>query len=170
MRTPLLVNKELLAARDDLLESLDAELAGQRKIIEDSKWRRAFRVRVVGLPGPAPWQAPQSAHRENDGEERGHADRDDRPDEEEGSAGLRDLAADTLPHHVDDRDGQPKQRPEENDDVPRSPFGEHQGPVQPDDKDGPSSEVRESPLFETADDVVRQVKRKEEDREQRRDG
>jgi len=35
MSTPLLVNKELLASRDDLLESLDAPLAGRRKIIQD---------------------------------------------------------------------------------------------------------------------------------------
>jgi hypothetical protein len=56
-----------------------------------------------------PSQAPQSAHREDDGHERGHAERDDRPDEEEGSAGLGDFAADTLPRHVEDGDGQPKQ-------------------------------------------------------------
>jgi hypothetical protein len=30
---------------------------------------------------------------------------------------------------VDDRDDQPKERPEENDDVSRSPFGEHQRSV-----------------------------------------
>src|SRR5262245_35077424 len=42
--------------------------------------RRAFQVRVVGLPGLAPGQAPQSAHREDDGEERGHPERDERPD------------------------------------------------------------------------------------------
>jgi hypothetical protein len=59
-----------------------------------------------------PSQAPQSAHRENDGDQRGHAERDDRPDEEEGSAGLGDFAADTLPHHVEDGDGQPEERPE----------------------------------------------------------
>jgi hypothetical protein len=40
-------------------------------------------------------------------------DRDDRPDEEEGSAGLGDFAADTLPGHVEDGDDQPKERPEE---------------------------------------------------------
>ncbi len=33
---------------------------------------RAFHVRVVELTGPAPWHAPQSAHREDDGEARGH--------------------------------------------------------------------------------------------------
>jgi hypothetical protein len=42
-------------------------------------------------------EAPQSARREDDGEERGHAEREERPDEEEASAGLRDLAADTFP-------------------------------------------------------------------------
>ncbi len=94
-----------------------------------------------GLPGPAPRQAPQSAHREDDGEERGHAERDDRPDEEEASTGPGDLAADTLPRHVEDGDGQRKERREKDDEVPRSPFGEHQRSVQPYDKDGHSSEV-----------------------------
>jgi hypothetical protein len=47
-----------------------------------------------------------SAHGENDGDERGHAERDDRPDEEEGSAGLGDFATDTLPRHVEDGDKQ----------------------------------------------------------------
>ena len=117
---------------------------------------------MVGLSGPAPWQAPQSARREDDGEERGHAERDERPDEEEASAGIGDAAgdADTLPLHVEDGDGQRKERPEEDDDVPGSPFGEHQRSVQPDDKDGHSSEVRGPSLFEPANDVIRQVKRK----------
>src|SRR5215468_456843 len=43
--------------------------------------------------------------------------------------------ADTLPHHVDDGDDQSKERPEEDDNVPRSPFGEQQRSVQPDDQD-----------------------------------
>jgi hypothetical protein len=50
--------------------------------------RRAFHVRVVRLPGLAPLQGPQSVRREDDGEERSHAECDERPDEEEGSAGL----------------------------------------------------------------------------------
>src|ERR1019366_5533838 len=103
-------------------------------------------------------------------EERGHAERDERPDEEEASAGLRDLAADTLPHHVEDGDARPKERPEEHDDVSRSPFGEHERSVQPDDEDEHPTEVWERSRFHPADDVVRQVKRHEEDREQRRDG
>ena len=49
-----------------------------------------------------------------------------------GLAGLADLAADnaagSLP--VDDRDDQPKERPEENDNVSRSPFGKRQRSVQ----------------------------------------
>ncbi len=53
---------------------------------------------------------------------------------------------------------------------PRSPFGEDQRSVQPHDKDEHSSEVPDPSLLEPADDVVRQVKRKDEDREQRRDG
>src|ERR1017187_1294323 len=54
-------------------------------------------VPCPGLPGPAPSQAPQSTHREDGGEERGHADRDERPDEEKGSAGVGDPAA---VHHI----------------------------------------------------------------------
>src|SRR6266478_6354683 len=48
---------------------------------------------VVGLPGLAPLQAPQSARREDEGEDPGHAERVKRPDEQEGRAGLGDLAA-----------------------------------------------------------------------------
>ena len=102
-----------------------------------------FQVRVVALPGPAPWQAPQSARREDGGEEPGHAERDQHPDKAEASAGLGDPAgdADALPLHVEDGDAERKERPEEHDDVPRSPFGEHQRSVQPDYRDGHSSEV-----------------------------
>ena len=42
--------------------------------------------------------------------------------------------------------------------------------VQPQDKDGHRSEVCELSRLKPADDVIRQVKRKEEDREQRSDG
>ena len=38
--------------------------------------------------------APQSAHQEDDAEERGHAECEECPDEEEGSAGIGDVAAD----------------------------------------------------------------------------
>jgi hypothetical protein len=93
-------------------------------------------VAFFHLPRLAPSQAPQSAHREDDGDERGHAERDDRPDEEEGSAGLGDFAADILPRHVEDGDDQPKERPEEYYDLPRSPFSEHKRSVKPNDKDG----------------------------------
>src|SRR5438445_13010236 len=40
-----------------------------------------------------------------------------------------------APPQVDDKDAQPTDRPEEHDDVPRSPFPEHQRSVQPDDQD-----------------------------------
>ena len=84
-----------------------------------------------------PHSRVHSPRREDDREERGHTERDERPDEEERSAGLGDVAADadTLPHHVDDGDDQSEERPEEDDDVPRSPFGEQQRSVQPDDQD-----------------------------------
>ena len=81
--------------------------------------------------------------REDNGEERGHAERDERPDEEEASAGIGDAAgdADTLPLHVDDGDKRPKERREEYYDVPRSASGEHQSSVKPNDKDGHSNEA-----------------------------
>ena len=80
-----------------------------------------------------------------------------------------DLDADTLPHHMDDGDARPKERPEQNDDVPRSPFGEHERSVQPDHPDEHRTAAWERSRCHPADDVVRQVKRREEDREQRRD-
>jgi hypothetical protein len=134
--------------------------------------RGPFQVRVVGLPSPAPGQGPQPARREDNGEDPGHAYRDQRPDEEEVSAGVTDGAgdADTLPPHVGEGDDQRKEPSKEGDDVPRPPFGQHQCSVQPDDKDGHRIEVCERSRLEPADDVVRQVKRKEKDREQRRDG
>jgi len=68
----------------------------------------------------APSQAPQSAHREDDGEEPGHADRDQYPDEEEVSAGIGEAAgdADALPPHVGEGNDQRKEPSEEGDDVP----------------------------------------------------
>src|SRR5882762_606791 len=76
---------------------------------------------VVGLPGLAPLQAPQSARREDEGEDPGHAERVKRPDEQEGRAGLGDLAAKNASrsHHVDDGHARRKERPDEHDDVPR---------------------------------------------------
>src|SRR6476646_7691923 len=94
---------------------------------------------------------------------RGEAERDHRPDEEEASAWeFGDLRANTRPSHVNDGDGQPKERPEKNDDVSRSPFGERQRSIQPDDQNGYSNEVGGPSLFHPADDVVRQMKRRQE--------
>ena len=111
-------------------------------------------------------------HRKYEREERGHAEREERPDEEEVSAVFGDVGAeaDTLPGHMEDRDGQPKESSKKHDDVPRSPSGKHQRSLHPNDKDGYRGEVREPSLFDPADDVVSQVKCKEDDREQRRDG
>ena len=63
---------------------------------------------IVGLAGPAPWQAPQSPRREDGGEEPEHANPDQRPDEKEVSAGIGEPAgdADALPPHVDVGDDQ----------------------------------------------------------------
>lgn len=109
--------------------------------------------------------------RENDGEEPGHANRDQRPDKKEMSAGMGEAAgdADTFPPHVSERDHQRKEPSEEGDDVPRTPFSEHQRSVQPKDKDWHRREVGELSRFVSADDIVRQVKREQENREQGRD-
>ncbi|MDQ1636817.1 MAG: hypothetical protein QOF62_156 [Pyrinomonadaceae bacterium] len=128
---------------------------------------------VVGPSGPPPWQAPESARREDGREESEHADREERPDEEEVSAGIGEPAgdADALPAHVDVGDDQRKERQEEHDDVPRSPFEEHQRSVQPDDGDEHQhDEVCEPSRLIPVHDVARQVKRQKEDQEQRRDG
>ena len=59
-------------------------------------------------PGGPPCQLlPQSARREDDGEERGNAEREECPNKEEGPAGLDDRSADSRPLHVDDRHDQP---------------------------------------------------------------
>jgi len=68
------------------------------------------RFGFFALPGPAPWQAPQSLRREDDGEDPGHADREERPDEEEAAGGLGDLAV-ICPPHVHDGHGC-RQQPE----------------------------------------------------------
>ena len=94
------------------------------------------------LRGGTPWQMlPQPARREDDGEESGHAEREERPDKEEGSVGLGDRSADSRPLHVDDGDEQSKERPEEEDDVPRSLSGQHQRSVQLDGKNGQRNQV-----------------------------
>src|SRR5215831_10283372 len=94
------------------------------------------------LRGGPPWQIlPKSARREDDGEECGHAEREECPDKKEGSAGLGDRSAYSRPLHVDDGDEQPKERPDEDDDVPRSLSGQHQRSVQPDDQNGQRNEV-----------------------------
>ena len=67
-------------------------------------------------------------------------------------------------------DDKSKQAPEEGDDKSRSTSGEDQRSEKPDDHDGYSGEVLEPSRLHPADDVVCEVKRKEEDREQRRDG
>ena len=119
--------------------------------------------------GPPRQLLPQSARREDYGEERGQAEREECPDKEEGSVGLSDRSADAGPFHVDDGNDQPKQRPEKDDDVSRALSGQDESSVQPDDKDGQRNEVEKRSWLHSPDDVVRQVKRHEEDREERCD-
>jgi len=77
--------------------------------------RDGRRSKQTELPGLPPSQAPQSARREDDGEGRGHAEREERPDPKKDSAGVGDPAADkSRSPHVDDKDAQPTDRPEEH--------------------------------------------------------
>src|SRR5215813_12426813 len=86
---------------------------------------------MVELLGLTPSQAPQSSLREDSGEGGGHAEREECPDPEKDSAGVGDPATDKSGSaHVEDK-GEPKDRPEQHDDVPRSQFAEHQRYAQP---------------------------------------
>src|SRR6185295_12696868 len=80
------------------------------------------------LAGPAPGQAPQAAHREDDGEERGHAHREECPNEEQAVTAVGP-EADSHASHVDHRDAHQQERRDEDDDIPRSLFGEHERSV-----------------------------------------
>ena len=65
----------------------------------------------------APWQAPQSEHRKEKGEDRGHLQRDERPDPEMDSAGVGDPTAHkSHTPHVGHRDDRSQDRPEKDDD------------------------------------------------------
>jgi hypothetical protein len=56
--------------------------------------------------------------------------RDERPNLEKDSTGIRDPAAGkSRSAHVEDQDAQPHDRPQEHDHVPRSPFPKHQRSV-----------------------------------------
>lgn len=119
----------------------------------------------------APAKTPQSHHREDKREDCGHLEREDRPDPEVNSTGVGDPAADkSHSSHVSQRDDRAEDRAEQHDHVARATFGKHGGPKHPDNQHQHPTHVPETSRFELADDVVRDVKRHEEDREQRRDG
>ena len=94
-----------------------------------------------GMRGVAPSQRPQSADRKDDREQRGHANREHRPNEEKVPAVLAQVGANSRSSHVQDRNAQPKQRHEQDDDVPRSPTGQHDCSVQPNHADGYHDEI-----------------------------
>src|SRR5260221_7818721 len=123
--------------------------------------------RSIPWSPPSPQQTPQSARREDEGEAPEPAERPEGPDEEKAAGGLGDLAV-MCPPHVDDGHGCREEPDEQHDDVPRSPFGEHERPVQEDREDEQRS-LRGLGLRYPTDDVVRHVQRQQEDREQRRD-
>src|SRR5215210_2961594 len=115
----------------------------------------------------APTQAPEPARREDKGQTPETAERPEGPDEEEASTGFGDLAV-MRPPHVHYGHGCREQPDEQHDDVSRSPLGEHQRPVQENDQNEQRS-VRGLRLRYPTDDVVRNVKRQQKYREQRRD-
>src|SRR5215469_6536578 len=126
--------------------------------ISGAQIRASRKGALLVLRGVPPWQMlPQPARREDDGKESGHAEREERPDKQEGSVGLGDRSADSRPLHVNDRDEQSKDRSDEDDNVPRSLSGQHQRSVQPDDQDWYRNEVRKRSWLHSPDDVVRQV-------------
>ena len=93
---------------------------------------------LLDYRGWPPSQTPQSARREDEGEAPQPAERPECPDEEEAAGGLGDLAV-MRPPHVHDGHGCREQPDEQHDDVPRSPFGEHQRPVQQHHENGQRS-------------------------------
>ena len=111
-------------------------------------------------------------HREDKGEEPENAHCNEGPDKEPAAAGSGDAArdADTLAPHVEIRDTKTKERIEKDYDVSGSAAGEYNRCVQPKDKGRHSTEIPEPSLFKSANDVACEVKCKQEDREQRRDG
>lgn len=121
--TPLSKPRGLLKAFTPPARSTSAS-HGQEHAPSSNELRRSVsdRPELSRLSGRAPLQAPHSARRENDGEGRGDAERDERPNPEEHSAGIGDPAADeSRSPHVEDEDTQPTDRAEEHDDVPRPP-------------------------------------------------
>src|SRR5207237_8014805 len=89
----------------DLHFRMSIILPQSRAGVGELRGRVASMVRVLRLPGLAPSQAPQSARREDEGEDPSHAERAKRPDEQEGWAGLGELAAkdDARAHPAADR-------------------------------------------------------------------
>src|SRR5689334_699310 len=96
--------------------------------------RPARDARNLGLGPPAPRKAPQPLRREDESQAPEPTERPERPDEEEAARGLGDLAV-MSPSHVHDGHGYREQPDEQHDDVTRSPFGEHERPVQEDRED-----------------------------------
>ena len=94
-----ITNCDLKAPGSFLLES---EHKTSRSRFLNQNLRNLWIILSVGLSGAPPWQAPQSVRRKDDGEEPGHSNRDQHPDEKEMSARIRNPAgdADTLSPHV----------------------------------------------------------------------
>ena len=117
-----------------------------------------------------PPQVPQPAQREDRREGPGHAQREQRPDEEVAAGGRGERAADAPPRHVDGGHGGRQQRAEKEEHVARAASREQQRGDRPDDQDRDTDQVPQPARLETADDVVSEVERHQHDGEQRRDG
>lgn len=111
-----------------------------------------------------PSQTPQSAHGENEGEDRGDLERDEGPDPEELSARVGDLAAnESHTDHVNHRNARSEDRSEQHDDVARAPPAQYECSVHPGNKHQHANDVFDPAGLKPADDIVAQVKRHEED-------
>ena len=78
--------------------------------------------------------------REDDREERAHAEREDCPDEEKPVAAVGPKT-DTRPSQVKNRDDHQQKRGDKNDDIARSPSDEHERSVEPDHTENRDEEV-----------------------------
>ena len=134
------------------------------KTYRANRWKFLTAGSVLAAPG----EGPEGEHGEDEGEDCDHLEGDERPDPEEHAARIGDPAADeAFAHHVKDRYAGAEKRSEQDDDVARATPREHERSEQPHDHYQHAGDIPGSARFKPADDVVRQMKRHEEDREQR---
>src|SRR6185312_953971 len=111
-------------------------------------------------------RAPESPHRKDEAKHPRHAKGVERPDEKVRSGGSSNANAGA--HHVKDGHGRRQERPgEENGQAP-SAIAAEQRSAQVDDEYGHRNEIHEAAASESQHDVLCNVDRQQQDREQRR--